>query len=56
MMKKYITMYKKFETTMKETDVFETFFAFVATKARLHEIFCDIQTNFKSKSPNILIK
>ena len=55
-MKKYIIIYKKFETTMKEIDVFETSFAFVATKARLHEIFCDIQTNFESKSSNIFIE
>ena len=41
---------------MKEIDVFKTFFAFVAIKTRLHEIFYDIQTSFESKSSNILIK
>ena len=55
-MKKYIIIYEKFEATMKEIDVFKTFFAFVTIKARLHEIFCDIQTSFESKSSNILIE
>ena len=55
-MKKYIIMYEKFKTTMKEIDVFKTFLAFVATKTRLHEIFCDIQTSFELKSSNISIE
>ena len=41
-MKKYITMYEKFKITMKEADVFETSFVFVATKTQLHKIFYDI--------------
>ena len=41
---------------MKETNIFKTSFAFVATKARLHKIFYDIQTNFESKSSNIFIE
>ena len=55
-MKKYIIMYEKLEMTMKKTDVLETSFVFVATKARLHEILCDIQTSFESKSLNIFIE
>ena len=38
-MKKYIIMYKKLETTIKEIYVFKTFFAFVTTKARLYKYF-----------------
>ena len=52
-MKKYIIIYEKLETTIKEIYVLETSFAFVITKARLHEIFCHIQTRFESKSLNI---
>ena len=55
-MKKYITIYKEFEIIIRKTDVFKTFFVFIATKARLHEILCDIQINFKPKSLNIFIE
>ena len=55
-MKKYITMYKEFEIIIRKTDVFKTFFVFIATKARLHEILCDIQISFEPKSLNIFIE
>ena len=55
-MKKYIIIYKKFEMTIKKINMFKMFFVFVATKARLHEILCDIQTSFESKSSNIFIE
>ena len=55
-MKKYITIYKKFKTTIKEIDVFKTFFVFIAIKAQLYEIFCNIQISFELKLSNISIE
>ena len=52
-MKEYITMYGELEAAMKEADVLGTSLAFVATKARLHGILCDIQTSFGPEPPSI---
>ena len=49
-------MYEKLKTIMKEVDMLETSFVFVATKERLYEIFCNIKTSFKPKSSNIFIE